>query len=154
VASCTQPFAWRSARHAREVGDVARMSVAARTTRPGVGGRVWAALLGGWAIVTGLAPHVLHHVGPLAGAALLAGFGGKLLFFALGLALSLPLLRRLYRRFRTLFAPAIAVVVFAVMFSLSNLVIAPLVTGGSEKSPVPGIEQPNDHASHHPEEGK
>jgi len=128
--------------------------VAARAPRRGVAGRVWAALLGGWGIVTGLAPHVLHHVGPLAGAALLAGFGGKLLFFTLGLVLSLPLLRRLYRRFRTLLAPAIAVVVFAAMFTLSTLVIAPLVTGGSEKSPAPGIEQPNDHASHHSGGGK
>jgi Kef-type K+ transport system membrane component KefB len=128
--------------------------VAARAPRRGVVGRVWAALLGGWGIVTGLAPHVLHHVGPLAGAALLAGFGGKLLFFALGLVLSLPLLRRLYRRFRTLLAPALAVVVFAAMFTLSTLVIAPLVTGGSEKSPARGIEQPNDHASHHSGVGK
>ena len=36
------------------------------------------------AAVLGAAPHVLHHAGPLAGAALLAGVGGKLLFGALG----------------------------------------------------------------------
>jgi hypothetical protein len=51
-------------------------------------------------VVSGVAPHVLHHVGPLAGAALLAGFGGKAIFFALGLLLSVPMLRRLYRRRR------------------------------------------------------
>ena len=38
------------------------------------------------AAVLGVAPHVLHHVGPLAGAALLAGASGKLLFGALGFA--------------------------------------------------------------------
>jgi hypothetical protein len=60
-----------------------------------------------WGVVVGLAPHVLHHVGPLAGAALLAGLGGKALFFALSIVLSLPLLRRLHRRFGTLVALAV-----------------------------------------------
>jgi hypothetical protein len=36
------------------------------------------------AVVLGLAPHVLHHAGPLAGAALLAATGGALLFGAIG----------------------------------------------------------------------
>lgn len=113
--------------------------------------RVWAALVGAWAVVTGLAPHVLHHVGPLAGAALLAGFGGQALFFVLGLVLSLPFLRRLYRRFGTLVAPGLAVLVFAAMFVFSSLVIAPLITGNSDTpAPVkPGVPQPVDHAGHH-----
>jgi hypothetical protein len=50
------------------------------------------------AAVLGAAPHVLHHVGPLAGAALLAGATGKLLFGALGFLLAVPMLRRLRRR--------------------------------------------------------
>ncbi len=111
--------------------------------------RLWGALVTAWAIVTGIAPHVLHHVGPLAGAALLAGVGGKALFFALGLLLSLPMLRRLYRRFGTLVAPALAVAAFAAVFTFSSLVIAPRLTG-SEKGPsAPGIQQPANHASHH-----
>ncbi len=73
------------------------------------GARVWGAVVAGLGVVTGIAPHVLHHAGPLAGAALLAGFGGKAIFFALGLVLSLPMLRRLCRRFQTLVAPALAV---------------------------------------------
>ena len=98
----------------------------------------------------GLAPHVLHHVGPLAGAALLAGFGGTALFFVLGLVLSLPLLGRLYRRFGTLVAPGLAVLVFAGMFALSSLVIAPRITGSDSSTPArPGIQQPSGHASHH-----
>jgi hypothetical protein len=115
------------------------------------GARVWGAVVAGWGVVTGIAPHVLHHAGPLAGAALLAGFGGKAIFFALGLVLSLPMLRRLYRRFQTLVAPALAVAAFAAVFSFSNFVIAPRLTG-SEKTPAPTLEQPaqpSGHASHH-----
>ena len=125
------------------------------TARRGLGARLWGAVVAGWAVVTGVAPHVLHHVGPLAGAALLAGFGGKALFFALGLVLSVPMLRRLYRRFGTLVAPALAVVVFAAVFTFSSLVIAPRLMG-SEKSPapVPGVEQPSGHESHHSGGGK
>jgi hypothetical protein len=123
--------------------------------RPGFGARLWAALTAAGAVVTGIAPHVLHHVGPLAGAALLAGVGGKAIFFALGLVLSLPMLRHLYRRFGTLVAPAVAIAVFAAIFTFSSLVIAPRLTG-SEQSPQPGIQQPAslDHASHHSGGGK
>ena len=106
-------------------------------------------------MATGVAPHVLHHVGPLAGAALLAGFGGKALFFVLGLILSVPMLRRLYRRFGTLVAPALAVAAFAAVFTFSSLVIAPRLTG-ADNSPTapPGIEQPSGHESHHSGGGK
>jgi hypothetical protein len=128
------------------------MSTAAASApaRPGFSARLWGTFTAAWAIVTGVTPHVLHHVGPLAGAALLAGIGGKAIFFALGLVLSLPMLRRLYRRFGTLVAPALAVVAFAAIFTFSSLVIAPRLTG-SEQSQQPGIEQPtnSDHTSHH-----
>lgn len=119
--------------------------------RGGIAGRVWAVVVGAWGVISGLAPHVLHHVGPLAGAALLAGFGGKVIFFVLGLVLSLPLLRRLHRRFKTWLAPGLATLVFAGMFALSSLVIAPRITGNSDKpAPTnPGLQQPPDHASHH-----
>lgn len=120
--------------------------------RRGLANRAWAAILGAWGVVTGLAPHVLHHVGPLAGAAVLAGAGGKALFFVLGLALSIPLLRRLHRRFGTVIAPAIAIVVFAGMFALSSLVIAPRITGGGSDAPVestPALQQPSGHDAHH-----
>ena len=125
-------------------------AAAAKKPRRGSAGRVWAAVVAGWGVLSGLAPHVLHHVGPLAGAALLAGFGGKALFFALGLVLSIPLLRRLHRRFKTWLAPVLAIGVFAAMFAVSTLVIAPLITGESEKPAPPGIQQPADHAGHHP----
>lgn len=113
-----------------------------------VAARVWEALLAAWGVVTGLAPHVLHHVGPLAGAALLAGAGGRLLFAAIGFVAAIPFLLRLRRRFASWKAPAIALAIFAAMFSLSSFVIGPLITGGGG-SDKPGIEQPADHASHH-----
>jgi hypothetical protein len=118
-----------------------------------LGARVWGAIVAAWGVVTGVAPHVLHHVGPLAGAALLAGFGGKAIFFALGLVLSIPMLRRVYRRFGMLVAPALAIVAFAGVFTFSSLVIAPRLTG-SEKAPAPTLEQPAGHASHHGGAGK
>jgi hypothetical protein len=39
---------------------------------PSLGGKLRGALLAVWAGVTGAAPHVLHHVGPLAGALAIA----------------------------------------------------------------------------------
>ncbi len=130
------------------------MSAAADTAtavepRREIAGRVWAAIVAAWGVLAGLSPHVLHHVGPLAGAALLAGLGGKVLFFTLGLALSIPMLRRLYRRFHTWVAPALAIAAFAVMFALSALVIAPLITGGPARPAQPGVQLPAGHASHH-----
>ena len=129
-------------------------AIAAQTRPVSLGARVWGGVVAGWAVVTGAAPHVLHHVGPLAGAALLAGAGGKALFFALGLLLSAPMLRRLYRRFGTLVAPAMAVVVFAAVFTFSSLVIGPRLTGSDDSPATPGIEQPSGHESHHSGGGK
>lgn len=100
--------------------------------------------------VMGLLPHLLHHVSIFAGAVLVTGVGGNLLFGALGLLLSVPLLRRLYRRFRTWKAPAVAVAVFAVMFSLSAFVIGPAISG-TDPQPGPGPTEQIDpeHGEHH-----
>jgi len=111
--------------------------------------RLGAAVLAAWGVLIGVAPHVLHHVGPFTGAALLAGAGGKLLFGALGFLLSIPFLLRLYRRFHTLIAPALATVAFAAVFAFSTLVVSPLITSSGDNSKVPGVGQPSGHASHH-----
>lgn len=112
--------------------------------------RLGAAVLAVWGVVVGVAPHVLHHVGPFAGAALLAGAGGKALFGALGFALSIPFLVRLYRRFDALAAPVVATAVFAAIFAFSTLVVSPLITGtGDTTNDTPGVELPAGHASHH-----
>lgn len=71
-------------------------------------------------------------MGPLAGAAILADTAGRVLFFGLGLAAVTPMLVPLYRRFRTWVAPAIAVAVFAVTYTLSSLFIGPLISGDAE----------------------
>lgn len=65
------------------------------------------------AAVLGLLPHVLHHAGPLAGAALLGGIGGSLLFGALGLVLSAPFLLRVHRHCGNWRVPAVLLTTFA-----------------------------------------
>ena len=112
--------------------------------------RAWSTILAAWGAVLGLLPHVLHHVGPLAGAALLAGAAGRLLFAAIALVVSIPLLLRIHRRFRTWIASAIALGVMALMFSLSSFVIGPALTGSEDGAkPSPGLQQPAGHESHH-----
>lgn len=107
----------------------------------------WSALLGGIGIVVGLIPHVLHHVGLLAGTALVAGSGGTALFGTVGLIASVPFLLRLRRRFGTWRAPAVGLLIFAIMFSLSSFVIGPVFSNpGREQAPsAPSV----DHTSHH-----
>ena len=131
------------------IAEVAAATVGASPARARVRSRLWGGIVAFVGVITGVASHVLHHVGPLAGAALFAGFGGQVLFFILGLALSVPLLLRLYHRFGTLLAPAVAVVVFAAIFTFSSVVVAPLLTG-SDESPVTPMEQLHDDG-HHPE---
>ena len=109
----------------------------------------WNAVVAVIGAVVGLAPHVLHHIGLLAGTALIAGVGGTVLFGVLGLVASVPLLLRLRRRFGNWWAPAVGLAVFAVMFSVSAFVLGPAINGGDG---APGGGQPNpsvDHSSHH-----
>lgn len=112
-----------------------------------------AALTGAIGTVSGLVPHVLHHIGPLAGAALLAGAGGTALFGVLGLLLSVPFLVRLRRRFGNWRAPGLALVVFAAGFALSTYLIGPALRG-DDGSAAPAIERPqaapaSGHEAHH-----
>jgi hypothetical protein len=108
---------------------------------------LWDGLLGILGAVLGLAPHVLHHVGSLAGTALVAGSGGTALFAMLGLVASVPLLLRLRRRFNTWLAPAVGIAVFATMFTFSTLVLGPAISGTNEpvKPAQPGVV----HDEHH-----
>lgn len=119
---------------------------------------VWSALVAAVAVVVGLAPHVLHHVGLIAGTALVVGAGGTALFAVIGLLASIPMLLRLKRRFRSWWAPAIGLAVFTGMFLLSTLVIGPAITGRADTpapaSPTaPTVQVPAEdpgHAGHHP----
>jgi hypothetical protein len=83
----------------------------------------------------------------LAATALVAGSGGTAVFGVLGLVASLPLLLRLRRQFGTWWAPAIALMVFAAMFSVSAFVVGPAISGAEvEHSP----DSPSgDHTKHH-----
>ena len=127
------------------------MSVSIAERPPSVFARMWGVALAAWGASIGVFPHVLHHVGPLAGAALLAGAGGTALFAAIGFVAAIPFLIRLQRKFRTSRAPAIALAISIVAFSFSSFVIGPALSGGSENSPPsqPGVEQPSGHYSHH-----
>ena len=109
------------------------------------------ALLAG---VLGIAPHVLHHIGPLAGAALFAGVGGTLLFGAIGLVAAVPFLLRVHRRCGNWRVPAALLATFAVMFSLSAFVIGPAIAGEDEpaatqSAPTSPEAAPADHEAHH-----
>lgn len=114
----------------------------------------WGAFVGAIGALVGLAPHVLHHVGALAGTALVAGAGGTALFGVLGLVASVPMLLRLRRRFDSWWAPGIALVVFAAMFSFSTFVLGPLISGGGDAPQQPGggktpAPASTDHTGHH-----
>jgi hypothetical protein len=138
---------------ARPAGDLAPQDRHGRWAgiRDALGAVVGAAL--------GLLPHLLHHVSLFAGALVITGAAGNLLFGALGLLLSVPLLRRLYRRFGTWKAPTLALAAFAAMFSLSTFVIGPALTGAeadatptppASETPEPGSPSSSvDHDGHH-----
>lgn len=121
---------------------------------------LWKGFVAFLGALLGLAPHVLHHIGLLAGTALVAGTGGTALFAVIGLAASIPFLLSLKRRFRTWRAPAIGLGVFTVMFSLSAFVIGPAISGngddgGSRPGPAPTRSSPvptqttDEHSDHH-----
>jgi hypothetical protein len=97
----------------------------------------------------------MHHLGLIAGAALLTGALGNSVLYAVGLLLSIPLLRRLRSRFRSRLAPAIGVVVFTALFALSAFIVGPRIgtTGSSGQTPPsvpsPSVTTPADHEEHH-----
>ena len=134
---------------------VAQQSQQGVAERPGsTVQRAWVAASSALGTVLGLAPHVLHHAGPLAGAAVFAGIGGSLLFGAVGLVLAIPFLLRLRRRFGGWRMPVAALALFAAVFSVSTFVVGPAITGDGDGEATPaGQEQPGgpdyDHDAHH-----
>lgn len=117
-----------------------------RPVRTRLWGRVRTGLLAIWAGVTGAAPHMLHHVGPLAGTAVVAGAGGRIVFGAAGFVATIPMLRGMRRRTGTWKAPALALAAFAAIFTFSTLVIGPAVSGSGTPSD-PAV--PADDVDHH-----
>lgn len=112
------------------------------------GREVWAGVRAAFGAVLGLVPHLLHHVGLLAGTAVLTGALGSWVLYVVGLLLSVPMLRRLRRRFGSAWAPALGVVVFTGLFTLSAFVIGPAIGDGG--SPPPAVPTPTEeHDLHH-----
>ena len=109
------------------------------------------------AAVLGVLPHVLHHVGPLAGAALLAGTAGTVLFGAIGLVAAIPFLLRVHRRCGNWRVPAALLALFAVVFSISAFVVGPAISGSDSASsptstpnrPAPSAPAKEGHDAHH-----
>lgn len=96
--------------------------------------------------------------GPFAGAALLAGTGGTLLFGALGLLTAIPFLLRVHKRCGNWRTPGLLLATFAAVFTISALLIAPAITGSGENSKpsrapiqqVPSTQsRPGGHEGHH-----
>lgn len=115
--------------------------------RVGFFAQAWRGASALFGALLGLLPHVLHHTGLIFGAALVTGTGGNLLFGVLGLLFSIPLLRRLYTRFNTWKAPAIALAVFVAMFSLSAFVIGPAISGDTSPQTPSPVQTPG-HSTH------
>ncbi len=112
----------------------------------------WATIRAGMGATLGILPHVMHHIGLLAGAALLTGALGNGILYLAGLLLSIPLLRRLRSRFQTRWAPTIGVTVFTALFSLSAFIIGPAISGGSRApatTPTPVVSTSGGHDGHH-----
>lgn len=108
------------------------------------------------AAILGLAPHVLHHAGPLAGAALLGGSSGNLLFAALGFAAAIPLLVKLRRRSGSWRLPGAVLALMAVVFAFSALVLGPAIAGSGDRAtdepaspPATTQPAPDAHQAHH-----
>lgn len=138
-------------------GEVALVTSAMRTevvpsaTQARVGRlrMIWNGISAAIGAVTGLLPHVLHHVGFLVGTYALTGVAGNLVFGAAGFVLSVPFLLRLRHRFGTWRAPALALALFAAMFSLSAFVIGPAITGDGADVTAPELVQTEEHDDHH-----
>ena len=134
--------------------DVTRATASAGVddATPGAARRLRTALLALWAAITGAAPHVLHHVGPLAGTAAVAGAGGRVLFGAAGFVATIPMLRRLRRRTGSWRAPGLALAAFAVVYALSTVFIGPAISAATSPDTVTPTEQVEvDHHGHDPE---
>jgi hypothetical protein len=102
---------------------------ALRSVRDGV-----VALIGA---VLAIVPQVMHHIGLVVGAALLTGAAGNALLYIIGLAFTIPVLRRLHRRFGSWAAPAIAVAVFTAVFAVSAFVVGPAISGVDDPGGAP-----------------
>ena len=127
---------------------------ASRPNRPRLVGAIGTA----WATLMGMLPHVLHHIGPLAGAAIIAGTTGIVIFGLLALALTIPVLIRVQRRCGNWRIPAVLLGIMLAAWSASTWVFSPWVQDklaepkSSTRTNVPssiGTDKNKDHEKHH-----
>jgi len=105
----------------------------------------WTGAIGLWAGFLGVLPHVLHHLLPVVGGALLTGAVGGIVFGIIGFAAMVPFLLTLRRRFGTWTAPLVAAGVFGVVFLISTVFIGPVV-----RSALTGVASPEPSHRAHP----
>lgn len=75
----------------------------------------------------GVLPHVLHHVGPLAGAAIVAGTTGTIVFGLAAFVFTVPLLLRVQRHCCNWRLPAFLLAVFVGVWLASTFIVGPWV---------------------------
>ena len=103
----------------------------------------------------GALPHVLHHVGPLAGAAIVAGTTGTIVFGLAAFVLTVPLLVRVRRHCGSWRQPAMLFVIFVAVWSMSTWVVGPWIQEQLADDPPAQQDGPSDpvseeeHEEHH-----
>ena len=112
------------------------------------GNRLRVALSSAAAAGLGVLPHVLHHAGPLAGAALFGGATGSVVFGALGLIAAIPFLVRLHRRRGGWRGPLVMLVAMVAAFTLSTLFVGPAIPGDDSET-ASSAPDALDHDAHH-----
>lgn len=133
-----------------EATTAARHPRATREPQP-TGMSLWATIRAVFGAALGVLPHLAHHVSLLAGTAVLTGVLGNTFLYAVGLALSVPMLRRLGRRFGSRVAPGLGIVAFTGLFALSAFVIGPAISGSrtAPAAPAPTQSTPTDDPGGH-----
>ena len=136
VANFRQPRGYaHAARHV--VGRTFSMTEVHPGATKSLSSRAYGVLSGAIGAIAGISPHVLHHIGPIVGTAVLTGAEGSALFGVIGFVVTLPLLVRLKRRFSTWMAPGVALAFFFGMFIVSTLWIGPAIRGAGPTAPSP-----------------
>ena len=103
-------------------------------------------LAGATAAVTGTLPHAIHHIGLVAGGALLVRAWGQGLLATLGLVAMVPLLLRMRRRSGAWRKPALMLALFAAVFAVSTFVVGPALRDAGTAAPA--ASPPADPALH------
>lgn len=98
--------------------------------------RIAAAIGASWTALMGVLPHVLHHVGPLAGAAIVAGTTGTVIFGLAAFVFTVPLLLRMRRHRESWRLPGILLAVFVSVWLISTFVAGPWVRDQLAAEPV------------------